>query len=259
MEKLLFKQFAIPQLSRKDVLEKIIKYLLRPRGFFHIVSLNPENIILAERNRTFKKIVKTAQLPIIDGVGIVLAAQILHITAGERYPGVDLMNDLIRLVGEMSLPVLLLGGKENLALQLAQCYQRSYPKAKFRGIQGIRNINKPTTLEEEDIHSIVTTMRPRIVFAAFGSPAQELWFNSHKSWFRGTMCMGVGGGFDYLSGAIKRPNSLVRRLGLEWFFRLINQPWRMVRQIRLLFFVGQVIKQLIYETIKPPRVFKTCR
>lgn len=259
MEKLLFKQFTIPQLSRKDILEKIIKYLLRPRGFFHIVSLNPENIILAKRSRTFKKIIKTAQLPIIDGVGIVLAAQILHITAGERYPGVNLMSDLIRSAGEMSLPVLLLGGRANLALRLAQCYQRSYPKATFRGIQGIQNINKPTALEEEDIHSIVTTMRPRIVFAAFGSPAQELWFYNHKSWFRGVICMGVGGGFDYLSGAIKRPNILIQRLGIEWLYRLINQPWRVIRQIRLLFFVGEVIKQLIHDTIKPPRVFKTRR
>lgn len=259
MERLLFKQFAIPQLSRKDILEKIIKYLLKPRGFFHIVSLNPENIILAQQNRTFKKIVKTAQLSIIDGVGIIIAAQTLHIMAGERYPGVDLMNDLIRLAGEMSLPVLLLGGRANLALRLAQCYQRSYPQAKFRGILGIRNITKPTPQEEEDIHSIVTTMRPRIVFAAFGSPAQEVWLDKHRAWFKGAVCMGVGGGFDYLSGAIKRPNSIIRGLGFEWLYRLINQPWRVVRQIRLLFFVGEVIKQLIHDTIKPPRVFKTRR
>ena len=243
-------EFTVPTASRYKVLEKIKKYIKKPRGFFHIVSLNPENLVIAHGNRTFRRIVKTAQMPIIDGIGVILAAQLLKIEAGERTPGVDLMNNLISLAGSMRLTVLLLGGKTNLALHLAQCYQRSYPKAKFIGMQGIKNIKRPKLFEDKEIFHIVRTTKPHIVFAAFGSPSQELWFYKHKRGFSGCVCMGVGGAFDYLSGSIQRPPALFRALGIEWLIRLMKQPWRLKRQLRLLIFMSFVIKQKVHETLE---------
>lgn len=249
----LFGEFTLPTDTRKEVLEKIKKYINNPRGFFDIVSLNPENIVVALRNRTFKRIVKSARLTIIDGVGIDMAARTLHLEAGERFPGVDLMNNLISLAGRMRLRVLLIGGRGNLAEELALRYSRSWPKAKFTGISGIKNIRKPKREEEKEIFRIVSLVKPQIVFAAFGSPFQEIWLAKHKTKFRHAVCMGVGGSFDYLSGAIKRPPRLVRALGLEWLARLARQPWRAARQLRLLIFMYFVIKQQIHETLEIPR------
>lgn len=246
-------EFDIPTASKKEVLEKIKKYILHPRGFFHIVSLNPENIVVAMQNRTFKRIVKTARVSIIDGIGIDLAARALHVKAGERYPGVDLMNNLISLAGEMRLRVLLIGGRKKLAEDLSICYSRSYPKAKFVGSFGYKNIRKPEATEEKEIRAIVRAVKPQMVFVAFGSPAQEIWLERHKSLFPKCVCMGVGGGFDYLSGAIQRPSGIIRQLGLEWLARLIRQPWRLKRQLRLLIFMYFVIKQQIHETLEIPR------
>lgn len=250
MKHLLFGEFTLPTHSRKNILEKIIKYIRKPRGFFHIVSLNPENIVVALQNRTFKRVVKSAQITIIDGVGIEMAAQILNIKAGERYPGVDLMNNLISQVSDMSLTVLLLGGQTNLALRLAQCYQKNYPQIRFIGLQGIENIKKPTPAEEREIYRIVRVSKPQLVFAAFGSPAQELWLYKHKRLFSGMVCMGVGGAFDYLFGSIQRPKSLFRAWGMEWFIRLIRQPWRALRQLRLIKFMYFVIKQKVHEALE---------
>lgn len=246
-------EFVLPVDSRKTVLEKIKKYLLAPRGFFHIVSLNPENIVVATRNRTFKRIVKTSRLAIIDGSGIELAARLLHIPAGERYPGVDLMKNVISLAGKMRSTVLFIGGRKNLADSLAKCYQRSYRKAKFTGVQGYENVQKPTPHEEAALKAIVRATKPQIVFVAFGSPTQEIWLEKHKSWFPKCVCMGVGGSFDYLSGAIPRPHRLIRRLGVEWLARLIRQPWRARRQLRLIVFLSSVIKQSIHETLEIPK------
>ncbi len=252
MKGLLLHEFTLPTDSKKQVLEKIKKYLLNPKGFFHIVSLNPENIILALQKRKFKKIVKTAQLSIIDGVGIDMAARFLKIKAGERLPGVDLMNNLISLAGEMRLTVLLIGGRKKLAEELANCYSQAYPKARFIGISGIRNIRKPLGTEEQEIARIVRVTKPQMIFVAFGSPEQELWIDTHRRLFSHMVCMGVGGSFDYLSGAIKRPHRIFRAMGLEWFIRLIKQPWRIKRQLRLLVFIYYVVKQKINDVLEIP-------
>jgi N-acetylglucosaminyldiphosphoundecaprenol N-acetyl-beta-D-mannosaminyltransferase len=250
MSNLLFGEFKLPNRTKKDILEKIIKHIKNPRGFFHIVSLNPENMVVGLQNRTFKRVIKSAQLTIIDGIGIEIAARMLNIEAGERYPGVDLMNNLISHISDMSLTVLFLGGKTNLADELAKCYHQNYPQIKFIGIQGIKDIKKPSREEEKKIFRIVRASKPQLVFAAFGSPAQEIWMYKHRRLFSGRVCMGVGGAFDYLSGRIQRPKALFRSWGFEWLVRLIKQPWRIFRQLRLIIFMYFVIKQKVDEVLE---------
>lgn len=252
MPSLLLGEFVLPLTTQKNVLEKIKKYLKKPRGFFHIVSLNPENIVVALQNRTFKRVIRKAQISIIDGVGIVKAARMLTLEAGERYPGVDLMNHLISHAGKVRLRVLFIGGRTKLAEDLAKCYGQNYPQAAFYGIQGIKNIKKPHVREEKEIVRIVRATKPHIVFVAFGSPYQELWLYQHKHLFTTCVSMGVGGGFDYLSGRIQRPNKIFRALGLEWLIRLLRQPWRWRRQLRLIKFMYFVIKQKVHETLEIP-------
>ncbi|MBI4974023.1 WecB/TagA/CpsF family glycosyltransferase [Candidatus Roizmanbacteria bacterium] len=202
------------------------------------------------QNRTFKRVIKSAQLTIIDGVGIEIAAQMLNIEAGERYPGVDLMNNLISHISNMSLTVLFLGGQTNLAEELAKCYHQNYPQTTFIGIQGIKNIKKPTREEEKEISRIVRVSKPQMVFVAFGSPAQEVWIYKNKRLLSGRVCMGVGGAFDYLTGRIQRPKTLFRTWGMEWLVRLIRQPWRAFRQLRLIIFIYFVIKQKVHEALE---------
>lgn len=234
---------TINRQSKKEVLEQIKKYISSPKGFCHIVSLNPENIVVTQENSEFKRIVKTAQIKIIDGIGVVLAAQMLHIKAGDRITGVELMEELVRIAQMMRLRVLLIGGKRNLAKHLSECYNMNFPEASFKGIEGIADITNPKKNEENSIFSIVSQFKPHIVLVAFGSPAQELWLDRHKDKFSKIVCMGVGGSFDYLSGEITRPAKVIRSLGLEWLYRLITQPWRWKRQLRLIKFIKLVIQE----------------
>ena len=147
------------------------------------------------------------------------------------------------MASDRRLRVLMIGGKENLALRLAQCYSEQFPEAKFKGVQGIEDIKNIKKEEEVKIFSIVTAYKPQLVFVAFGSPDQELWLDRHKKEFAGCVVMGVGGAFNYLSNKIKRAPVFIQKLGLEWLFRLLNQPWRWKRQLRLLKFIGLVIRQ----------------
>lgn len=234
---------TIPTQSKQDILDKIIKYIRSPQRFFDIVSLNPENLILAQENYEFKKVVETAQIKIIDGVGVVLASRFLGVEAGERVTGVGLMEELIKWADKLRLRVLLIGGKPNLALELADCYSGEFSKAKFKGLEGIKNIRSPMKEEEKQIFDIVRRYKPHMIFVAFGSPDQELWLGRHKKQFFGMVVMGVGGAFDFISGKTRRASPIIQKLGLEWLFRLIYQPWRWKRQLRLLKFISLVFKE----------------
>jgi len=230
--------------TKETILEKIKKYIIQPSGFFHIVSLNPENLVVAQENKEFRKIIKTAQIRLVDGVGIVLAGKLLGFKA-ERLSGVELMKKLIELADRISLTVLLIGGKPNLALKLAECYQRKYPKLKISGIEGIKNIEKPSKDEERAIFRIVADTKPNIIVAAFGSPDQELWLACHADQFAHCVCIGVGGAFDFLSGEIHRAPKILQKIGLEWLFRLVTQPWRWQRQMKLIKFIYLIMREKI--------------
>ncbi len=229
--------------SRELVLEQIEKYIGTDARMLHIVSLNPEIFVLTGENPEFKEVVSKAQIHIVDGIGTVAASRWLGVPLEGRISGVDLMGDIIKLADSMRLRVGLIGGQGNLANDLADCYGRSYQKAKFLGINGYNDVSHPTSQEEEKLVSIVTDYMPQIIFVAFGSPMQELWIERHSKLLKNCVCMGVGGGFDFLSGKVPRAPKIVRTLGLEWLFRLFLQPWRWRRQLRLFKFIFLVLKQ----------------
>ncbi len=229
--------------SKEKVLEKIKKYTIYPKDYLHIVSLNPEIIVIASEQKKFEKVVREAQIKLVDGIGVVWAARTLGIKIGERIAGVDVMKDLLTMANDLRLRVLLIGGRPNLALRLAQCYRELYPQANFKGIEGIENIAIPTQSEEKELFSIVSAYKPHFVFVSFGSPEQELWIDRHKDKFSKMVCIGVGGAFDYEAGRVERAPSFLRSIGLEWLFRLLVQPWRWRSQLRLLQFIWLVIKE----------------
>lgn len=232
--------------SKKEVLEQIIFYAQKNTEFIHIVSINPENVVVASEDKVFETVVNEAQIHICDGVGILLGGSTLGIDVKQRLPGVDMMDEAIKALNNGPTRVLLLGGKENLAEKLADCYQEKYPSMKFLGIQGFKNIKNPKNEENETIFSIVSDFMPQIIFAAYGSPSQEKWFYENRARLQGIVCMGVGGGFDFLSGEVRRAPQFLRNIGLEWLFRLIIQPWRWKRQLRLFKFIYLIFKQKFF-------------
>lgn len=240
MSKIKLLGFNLNLQSKSEVLEQIIKYIKIGQDFVHIVSLNPENLVIASENKTFKHVIETAQITIPDGIGVVLAARLQGVYIRDRVTGVDLMESMLELAGNMRLRVVLIGGRPNLALRVAQCQQEKYPEAKFFATMGFSDIKNPTKIEEEQVLGIVRKHKPHMIFAAFGSPEQELWLARHSKEFKGIVCMGVGQGFDVIGGIVKRAPQWIQNIGLEWLYRLLTQPWRWRRQLRLIKFVWLV-------------------
>jgi N-acetylglucosaminyldiphosphoundecaprenol N-acetyl-beta-D-mannosaminyltransferase len=238
----------IPRDNRKTILDKILKGQLPKNTFTHIVSLNPEILYLTYKSKLFKEIVKSAKIKLIDGIGIVIAAQILGIKAGERYTGVDFINDVSSSNKVGRLRLVFLGGRGKLAESLANCYSNKYAQNSFFGLQGIKNIKKIKKSENDKIFSIIAQVKPHFLFVSFGSPFQEIWIWENKSKLKGIICMGVGGAFDFLSGNIKRAPKFIQKIGLEWLYRLLRQPWRIKRQTRLIKFMYLVFKQKMFKS-----------
>lgn len=236
---------SIPARSvdKEHILEKITLFIDKPSRFFHIVSLNPENIVIAQHNKEFKKALSESDIQLFDGIGVQLGCRILAIPATQRLTGVDCMEFILQAFHNSRLRVLFLGGKMNLAEKVAKCYSQAHPNSVYRGIEGITNISRPKEEEEKRIFSIVADYKPQIIFAAFGSPAQELWFYRHRDKLNGIICMGVGGAFDFVAGTVPRAPRLLRQAGFEWLFRLFIQPWRIKRQLKLVEFIYLVLKQ----------------
>lgn len=236
--------------SKKEILENIKKNIGKKNDFFHVVSLNAENLVISTELESFKNVLNEANIRLIDGSGVLLGCSFLHIPHKEKVSGADLMEDIAKMASELSLRVLFIGGRPKIAEYLAECYQKKYAQTRtdklFKGILGFKNVLSSTEDERKTIFSIVSAYRPHFIISSFGSPAQEMWFWTNRESLKGIICMGVGGGFDFAAGVIPRAPAWIRKIGLEWLFRLVIEPWRWKRQLRLFKFAWLIFKERFF-------------
>ena len=195
----------------------------------HVVTINPEFIMQARGDSIFNQVLGEAHLALADGVGVIWASRLLGHPLKERIPGVDLMWSLASVAGSLGQSLYILGGRSGVAEQAAKILTDSIPNLRIAGTwEG--------SPQEEDEASIVEGVRaanPHYLFVAFGSPQQDLWIHRNLHRLGVPVAIGVGGSLDYISGRVRRAPQWMRRLGLEWLFRLALQPWRWRRMLRL--------------------------
>lgn len=251
---------GITDASREEILEYIIKGLAQNGKKYFIVTPNPEILVMASKNIDYQKVLNKAEIALADGIGVMMAGQILGKPLRGRVTGVDLLESLCLRVAEKPITVGFLGGKPGVAERTAKCLSTKYPglrigfvsqewsedgfvRAKKYQVSGIRHQvgenNKNILNTKYLIHNTVID----ILFVAFGAPKQELWIDKNLDKLPVKIAVGVGGSFDYISGNVKRAPLLIRLIGFEWLFRLIFQPWRIKRQLTLLEFMWLVWKE----------------
>jgi N-acetylglucosaminyldiphosphoundecaprenol N-acetyl-beta-D-mannosaminyltransferase len=206
----------------------------------HVVTLNPEMVMAAQRDPVLATSIIQADLTTADGVGITFAARL----QGQRIPrvtGIDLLEGSARLAAEHGYRLFLLGAPPGVAaaaaLQLAARYPALYLPGSWSG--------SPEPGSETGILEQLAADRPDILFVAFGSPAQERWISQLRDGLqRAGVCVavGVGGSFDFISGQIPRAPLWMRRVGLEWVYRLLREPWRWRRMSALPRFALAVLR-----------------
>ncbi|MFA5070176.1 MAG: WecB/TagA/CpsF family glycosyltransferase [Patescibacteria group bacterium] len=233
-----------------DIDSKPKKEILEDLGFFlksdrpHLITTpNPEILLQAQENQELRNILNKSDLAIPDGFGLILASLYLKNKIKQRITGVDLMLDLCLLASQKNYSVYLLGGLGRVPEKTAIKLIKEYPSLKIAGYDnGFRGWG--WRLSDSTIIEKINRVKPDILFVAYGAPKQEKWLYHYLPKLKTVKIgMGVGGAFDYISGQVKRAPLVMRKIGLEWLFRLYRQPWRFPRIVKATaYFSSEVLK-----------------
>ena len=218
---------GIDNLSLQEVLEKI-NHFLTDKNKHYIVTPNPEFLVVAQKDKNFKEILNYADIACADGIGLIKAAKRLNKRL-QRVTGVDLVWAIAELAAGNNWPIYFLGAKELIAAKTAEVLQQEFPNLKVAGAEsGGEVIDSRST--DQDLLNRINDAKPKIIFIAFGQVKQEKWIFYHLDELLSVkLAIGVGGAFNYISGNAWRAPAILRRLGLEWLFRLILEPSRWPR------------------------------
>lgn len=226
----------IHDVTLEEVVEQAATWV-REGGAHQMATVNPEFVMAARRDLAFRAVLEQADLCLPDGVGITLAARYLGRPLRERVAGVDLVDALAARAARDGWRVFFLGAAPGVADRAASVLATRYPGLTVAGTYA----GSPRREEEEDIVRRVREAGADVLLVAYGAPAQDLWLARNLARTGAKVGVGVGGAFDYIAGVVPRAPRWMRRVGLEWLYRLIRQPWRWRRQRVLPLYAVQVI------------------
>lgn len=233
---------AIPKYTIRDIelwgfsdIGQFCDFLLSENGVKTgtLVAINAEKVLASERDAQLRTLIKEADYKYADGVSIEASIRRKYPAARvKRVPGADLWEALMQRAGKLGTPVFLIGGKEAVLSQTEDKLRKQWNV----NIVGSQN-GYFTPAEREALFTRIKESGAQVVTVAMGSPRQEVLMRDCHRLFPDALYMGVGGTYDVFIGAVKRAPKGWQKLGLEWLYRLLNQPSRLPRQLRLLKFV----------------------
>lgn len=229
----------VDALTMEQTLVKIEDSIKNRKCIQHVV-INAGKINLMQKNKELTQIINECPIINADGQSIVWASKILGNTLPERVAGIDIFTELIKISAEKGYRPYFFGATEEVVTEVIRKFKEQYPKLK---IAGYRN----GYFKDEESKSIAEDIRKSdadILFVAFSSPKKEFWIREHMEIMKIPFSMGVGGSFDVIAGKTKRAPLWMQKLGLEWFYRFIQEPRRMFKRyiIGNLKFVKLVLK-----------------
>jgi N-acetylglucosaminyldiphosphoundecaprenol N-acetyl-beta-D-mannosaminyltransferase len=216
---------AVDNVVEAEAIERIAGFVTED-GPHHAVTVNPEFVMEARRNSAFRRVLAAADMATPDGFGLLLAARLRGNAFRGRVTGVALAELVAARAAERGWSLFLLGAAPGVAERAAEALQRKYPGLRVVGCYA----GSPRCDEEPAIRARIIAAQPTVLLVAYGHPAQELWIARNQPLLRVPVAIGVGGVFDYLAGETPRAPVWMRRIGLEWLYRLIRQPqrWRRI-------------------------------
>lgn len=221
--------------SRKEILEKSLQFTENVKNAKNIVTLNTLMLLEGWRDTKFLGTLKKADLIIADSIGISITSTLFSLilyNKGKRitrFPGIELMQALIKK-GKKSF---FLGGKPGVARIAARKLKKKFDNTEICG----EHHGYFTEDEQKKIIKMINDAEPQILFVGLSMKKQEFWIDRNKNSINAGLIMGVGGSFDVLSGNLKRAPLFFRITGLEWAWRLMIEPWRLLRILNLPVFV----------------------
>lgn len=229
-------QYEFDNMTYPEALQAVQSLLKRP-GFHFIVTLNPEIILMAEKNTQLASYLHNASLTFADGTGLLFANRLLNRCPIAKITGSDLTPRLL----SQPYRVYFLGAKPAVVAKAVELTQRRFPACQIVGFHHgyFKSEEEPAIMAE------LQALKPDIVFVGLGAPKQEAILNLLKDTLSYGVGIGIGGVFDILSDTKKRAPVIFQKMGLEWLFRGLIEPSRIKRWLFIPKFIVFTIKNMV--------------
>jgi N-acetylglucosaminyldiphosphoundecaprenol N-acetyl-beta-D-mannosaminyltransferase len=215
----------------------LIDQFVREGAPRQICTVNPEFIMLAQKDLEFKHILDRSALNLPDGIGVVWAAKRLGHPLRERVAGSDLVGMMADRAQNTGWRIFLLGAAEGVAEQAAIKLRERYPQTNIVGAYA----GSPRVEDEADIAARIRSSKADVLLVAYGAPKQDKWIARNIEQTGIAVALGIGGSLDFIAGTQRRAPQWMQHVGLEWLYRLMREPWRWRRQLALPHFVWKVL------------------
>jgi N-acetylglucosaminyldiphosphoundecaprenol N-acetyl-beta-D-mannosaminyltransferase len=221
-------QLEIDAVTFPQALERIAK-LVDERNGGAVFTPNVDHVVKAERHADFRRAYSHADLCLADGMPLVWASRLLGLPLPEKVSGSDLVLPLVRLAAKRRWRVYLLGGGPGVAEQAGEKLGRELGALIVGTDSPVVDSDGSADSSEHTLERL-RAASPDLVLVAFGAPKQELWIDRFSDRIGPAVAIGVGGSLDFITGKVKRAPAWMSRAGLEWLYRLLQEPRRMWRR-----------------------------
>ncbi len=192
-----------------------------------VVTPNSEIAQLCIENKEVKTAINSADLIIADGIGVIYASKILKKPLKQKVAGIDIAYLLLPILEKEQKSLFLLGGNEGIAELAKKNIKEKYPNINICGTQNGYFEN------EKEVIDKINAISPDVIFVCLGFPKQEIFMSKYKNIINAKVMLGLGGTLDIIAGNKKRAPEFFINLKLEWLYRLIKEPKRIVRMLKL--------------------------
>ncbi|MGI5935378.1 MAG: WecB/TagA/CpsF family glycosyltransferase [Oscillospiraceae bacterium] len=228
-------------LTMEEAVDRAFSIIKEGRGSkaAYVVTPNPEIVWLCRSEPELKSAIDGAALVLPDGIGIIHGARILGTPLKKKVSGIDFVQALMGRMAAEGMSVFLLGAKEGVARQAAKRLKELFPGLVIAGT------HHGYFSDDEPIINIINEARPDLLLVCLGAPKQEYWMRNNAGKLKVGLMAGLGGTLDVFAGKVRRAPDSWQKLGLEWLYRLIQEPRRIKRMIKLPLFIIAVAGQRV--------------
>jgi len=202
----------------------LVEETIESKDQIHHVVVNAGKIVQLQKDLALRESVNNSDIINADGQAVVWASRLLGKPLKERVAGIDLMANLVTMAHNKGYKIFLFGAEEEIVKKVAEIYKDQYNNGI---VAGYRN-GFFKTEEEAGIAQEISDSGAQILFVAITSPIKENFLYKHRELLKNVnWVMGVGGSFDVVAGKTKRAPQWMQKIGLEWFYRFLQEPSRM--------------------------------
>jgi len=237
----------IDDVNQAEAVERLV-------GFAHsgvphrLFTPKPEIVMQAHHDPAYRSILNAADLAIPDGIGLVLASRIAGTRLRAHVRGTDVVLELAARSASEGWRGFLLGAENGVAAAAGEVLKRRYPGIDIVGAMP----GSPDASGDQQSRDAIRAVAPvHVLLVAYGAPRQEQWIARNQEAVGACVQIGVGGVLNFIAGRSPRAPRMVRRLELEWAYRLATEPWRWRRQLALPIFAALATKEAIHRRRRP--------